>query len=124
MEDFNNKMSENSLSEDTIKKLDHEVKKIHKLVDEELDSLKKKSKSSTKKIKILTEKVEMALDIDKNDNLRKALEIADKVEGLGDYSYHIRKDLDDVIGSVKKLTNILRTMKQDQIKSLANTRAV
>lgn len=66
----------------------------------------------------------MALDIDKNENLRKALEIADKVEGLGDYSYHIRKDLDDVIGSVKKLTNILRTMKQDQIKSLANTRAV
>ena len=69
-------------------------------------------------------KLDDATDIEKNDDLRKAMECADRVEGLTDYSYHVRKDLDDVIGSVKKLTNILRTMKQDQIKSLANTRAV
>jgi len=89
-----------------------------------LTKLKKKSKSSAKKIIDIQQKLDFFTDIEKNDSLKKALEMVEKVEGLGDYSFHIRKDLDDVIGSVKKLTNILRTMKQDQIKSLANTRAV
>lgn len=94
------------------------------MLDKEFEKFKKKARSNSSKIKDLTSKLEFFTDIDKNENLKKALEMAEKVEGLGDYSFHIRKDLDDVIGSVKKLTNILRTMKQDQIKSLANTRAV
>lgn len=121
---FNTKMSEISLWEDTLKGQDLEVKKINKILEEELEKLKKKTKSHSKKIAEIQIKLDIATDVDKNENLKKAMEVADKVEGLGDYSYHIRKDLDDVIGSVKKLTNILRTMKQDQIKSLANTRAV
>lgn len=124
IEEFNTKMSENAMSEDKIKFLANQQEKLQGMLDKEFEKFKKKARSNSSKIKDLTSKLEFFTDIDKNENLKKALEMAEKVEGLGDYSFHIRKDLDDVIGSVKKLTNILRTMKQDQIKSLANTRAV
>ena len=117
-------MSENAQNEDMIKKLEYDVDKLKTSSEEEIEKQKKKARSARKKIDELTNRIENDQDINKNPALKKAFELCEQVEGLGDYTFNIRKDLDDVIGSVKKLTNVLKTMKQDQIKSLANTRAV